>query len=253
MPALTHTKMNSLFAMFTPTQGLGYSSTSAIMISIFLLFLGGQLYVKKYVPPLFWAVMATSSIAGTLVSDFIDRTLHWGYPLGMGVLLALLFAVLGVWKLSGLHMNVAGAMDRRQECLYWTAILVSNTLGTALGDFLADSLEWGFAVTAGSIGAILVVCAIVAQFTTFYPVVLFWVAFILTRPFGASFGDLLTKGSEKGGLDLGTGKASLVIFAMFVAFFVYELYVIRKTRIAAEEKSRAIDNCQAIEIMNSQV
>ncbi|KAL7434241.1 hypothetical protein ACHAXM_003960, partial [Skeletonema potamos] len=214
---------------------LGYSSTSATLISIFAVFLAVQLYVKKYRPPVFWAVMSTSSIAGTLISDFIDRTLHWGYPLGMGVLLSILLVVLGAWKLSGLHMNVAGAMDRRQEAFYWTTILVSNTLGTAMGDFLADSLDWGFLITAGSIGAILLVCACLALFTKCNGVVLFWVAIILTRPFGAAFGDLLTKGTEKGGLDLGTGNASAVIFALFMVFFAYELYVLRKNRIAKAE------------------
>jgi uncharacterized membrane-anchored protein len=235
---MTATTFGETFAdMWSQTLGLGYSATSGTLMSIFLLLLGFQLYVKNYVPPLFWAVMATSSIAGTLFSDFIDRTLHWGYPLGMGVLLSILIVILGVWKLTGLHMNVAGAMNRLQEGLYWAAILVSNTLGTALGDFLADTLELGFALTAGSIGAILVVCALLAVFTKFNRVVLFWVAFVLTRPFGATFGDLLTKGPEKGGLDLGTGWASLVIFFMFVVFFVYELYVLRKAKKAKELKS----------------
>jgi uncharacterized membrane-anchored protein len=242
MEKMTATTFGETFADFwSQTLGLGYASTSATLISIFAVFLACQLYVKKYVPVIFWAVMSTSSIAGTLISDFIDRTLHWGYPLGMGVLLSILLVVLGVWKISGLHMNVAGAMDRKQEALYWTTILVSNTLGTALGDFLADTLDWGFLITAGTIGAILVVCAGLALFTKFNPVVLFWVAFILTRPFGASFGDLLTKGTEKGGLDLGTGNASAVIFALFLVFFAYELYVMRKNRIAKTEE-HANDN-----------
>lgn len=228
---MTVTTFGETFADFwSQTLGLGYGATSATLMSIFVVLLCGQLYVKKYVPPLFWAVMATSSIAGTLFSDFIDRTLHWGYPLGMGVLLSILLAILGVWKLTGLHMNVEGAMIRKQEFLYWAAILVSNTLGTALGDFLADSLGWGFAITAGSIGGILIICALLAHFTTLSRVVLFWVAFILTRPFGATFGDLLTKGTDEGGLDLGTGYASLVIFFLFLIFFVYELYRMRKTR-----------------------
>ena len=177
--------------------------------------------------------MSTSSIAGTLVSDFIDRTLHWGYPLGMGVLLSILLVILGAWKLTGLHMNVAGAMTRTQEAFYWAAILTSNTLGTAMGDFLADSLEWGFAMTAGILGAIIASVALLAVFTKVNPVVLFWVAFILTRPFGAAFGDLLTKSTEKGGLDLGTLKASIVIFAIFVLFFGYELYVLHQKKKAS--------------------
>jgi uncharacterized membrane-anchored protein len=224
---MTATTFGETFAdMWSQTLGFGYSTTSAIFVSLFFVSLSGQMYVKTYVPILFWLVMATSSIAGTLFSDFIDRTLGWGYPVGMAVLLSILLVILLIWKLTGMHMNVAGAMSRPQEILYWSAILVSNTLGTALGDFLADSLGWGFGITAGVIGAILVVCAGLAMFTKTPTVPLFWVAFILTRPFGATFGDLLTKPKEKGGLDLGTWQASLVIFALFLVFFVYELYLI---------------------------
>jgi uncharacterized membrane-anchored protein len=186
--------------------------------------------------------MATSSIAGTLFSDFIDRTLHWGYPVGMAVLLSILLVILGAWKLTGLHMNVAGAMSRPQEGLYWAAILVSNTLGTALGDFLADTLELGFGKTAGSIGAILVVCALLAVFTKVNKVLLFWVAFILTRPFGATFGDLLTKPTDDGGLGLGTGWTSLVICGMFFVFFAYELYLLRKANKDKAQKSLGNDD-----------
>jgi uncharacterized membrane-anchored protein len=226
---MTVTTFGETFAdMWSQTLGLGYSTTSATLMSIFVVFLAIQLYVKHYVPPLFWAVMATSSIAGTLFSDFIDRTLHWGYPVGMAVLLSILLVILGLWKLTGLHMNVAGAMNRKQEFFYWSAILVSNTLGTTMGDFIADSLEAGFLIAACSIGAALVVCALLAHFTKASRVVLFWVAFILTRPFGATFGDLLTKPKDEGGLELGTGWASLVIFGMFLIFFCHELYTLRK-------------------------
>lgn len=228
---MTATTFGETFADFwSQTLGFGYGTTSGILFSIFFVSLAGQLYTKNYVPPLFWLVMSTSSIAGTLFSDFIDRTLHWGYPLGMGVLLSILVTILLAWKLTGTHMNVAGQMDRKQEIFYWSAILVSNTLGTALGDFMADSLELGFAKTAGSIGAVLVVCALLAWFTEVSPVVLFWVAFILTRPFGASFGDLLTKPRSHGGLDLGTLNASMVILALFVVFFAIEMYKIHRSK-----------------------
>ena len=248
---ITATTFGETFAdMWSQTLGLGYSTTSAIMMSIFLVCLCFQLYVKRYVPPLFWAVMVTSSIAGTLFSDFIDRTLHWGYALGMGVLLSILVVILGIWKLTGLHMNVEGAMCRKQEFLYWAAILVSNTLGTALGDFMADSLELGFAIVAGSIGAILGVCALLAKFTHFNRVVLFWVAFILTRPFGATFGDLMTKDTEAGGLDLGTGWASLVIFFLFMIFFAYELYTLWKAK--KEKESTQLSQSDASDVENGE-
>jgi uncharacterized membrane-anchored protein len=115
-------------------------------------------------------------------------------------------------------------MNRKAEAFYWATILVSNTLGTALGDFLSDSLDLGFGLSAGIIGGLLAVCALLAYFTKASHVVLFWIAFVLTRPFGATFGDLLTKSKEKGGLDLGTLKASMVILGLFSVAFAFEMY-----------------------------
>jgi uncharacterized membrane-anchored protein len=219
---MTATTFGETFAdFFTQTLGFGYTNTSMILISVFIVFLACQIRVKSYWPLLFWAVMSTSSIAGTCISDFIDRTLHWGYPLGMGVLLSILLTIIVAWKLSGEHMNVEGPMTRLAEAFYWSTILVSNTLGTALGDFMSDSLALGFGASAGVIGGLLCILAFLAYFTKVSRVVLFWLAFVLTRPFGATFGDLLTKSKAKGGLDLGTLKASMVILALFVISFIY--------------------------------
>ena len=235
---MTATTFGETFAdYFSQTLGLGYTSTSLVLLSIFFVTLVFQLKVRTYWPGLFWMVMATSSIAGTCISDFIDRTLGWGYPLGMSVLLSIVLAIMAVWKLSGEPMNVEGAMNRKAEAMYWSTILVSNTLGTALGDFLADSAGWGFGPTAGCIGGLLLVCAGLAYWTKVSHVLLFWVAFVLTRPFGASFGDLLTKGSEEGGLDLGTLNASLVIAAFFFLFFGIEMYQRYKVKKLEEEKT----------------
>jgi uncharacterized membrane-anchored protein len=197
--------------------------------------------------------MASSSVAGTCISDFIDRTLGWGYPLGMGVLLTILLSIIGVWKLTGEHMNVEGHMTRTAETFYWSTILVSNTLGTALGDFMSDSLALGFGASAGIIGSLLVVCALLAQFTKVSRVVLFWVAFILTRPFGATFGDLLTKSKSDGGLDLGTLKASMVILALFIISFaveMYNLYKAKKTK-SEEENEETLKKTTRLESMEN--
>jgi len=234
---MTATTFGETFAdFFSQTLDFGYSVTSIVLILVFLLTLGFQLRVKSYWPVIFWLVMSTSSIAGTCVSDFIDRTLHWGYPLGMGVLLSILLVLMAAWKLTGEPMNVAGVMSRRAELFYWSTILVSNTLGTALGDFIADSLELGFGLSAGIIGGLLVIVALLAYFTTVSPVLLFWIAFVLTRPFGATFGDLLTKDEEKGGSGLGTWQSSLVIFGLFMIAFAYEMWQIRKEKRESSEK-----------------
>lgn len=230
---MTATTFGETFAdFFSQTLDLGYTGTSLVLISVFLVSLGFQLYVKGYVPPLFWLVMATSSIAGTCVSDFIDRTLHWGYPLGMGVLLGILLFILLIWKLTGEHMNVAGAMNRKAEAFYWTTILVSNTLGTALGDFFADSVGFGFGYSALLFGSLLSVCAVLAYCTRVSHVILFWIAFVLTRPFGATFGDLLTKPTDDGGLGLGTLRSSMVILGLFLIAFAIEMYQLRKAKCA---------------------
>jgi uncharacterized membrane-anchored protein len=232
---MTATTFGETFAdFFTQTLGFGYTNTSMILISVFIVFLALQIRVKSYWPLLFWAVMSTSSIAGTCISDFIDRTLHWGYPLGMGVLLSILLCIIAFWKLSGEYMSVEGPMTRRAEAFYWSTILVSNTLGTALGDFMSDSLSLGFGASAGIIGGVLCILAFLAYFTKTSRVVLFWIAFVLTRPFGATFGDLLTKSKKKGGLDLGTLNASMVIMALFAISFAVELFQIQQRKFDAK-------------------
>jgi uncharacterized membrane-anchored protein len=232
---MTATTFGETFAdFFTQTLDFGYTKTSIVLISIFAVFLACQIKVKTYWPLLFWSVMASSSVAGTCISDFIDRTLGWGYPLGMGVLLAILLVVIGIWKLTGEHMNVEGAMTRKAEAFYWSTILVSNTLGTALGDYMSDSLNLGFGLSAGIVGGALCICGFLAYFTKVSHVVLFWIAFVLTRPFGATFGDLLTKSEKKGGFDLGTLKASMVILALFVVSFAIEMYNLRQSKMAAK-------------------
>lgn len=240
---MTATTFGETFAdYFTQTLGLGYRNVAIVLIILFIICLFLQIKVKTYHPVLFWCVMGTSALVGTCISDFIDRTLGWGYPLGMGVLLGILLFIIGCWKLSGEHMNVAGAMSRKAEAFYWTTILVSNTLGTALGDFLSDSATLGFAASAGITGGLLAFCALLAYFSKVPGVLLFWIAFILTRPFGATFGDLLTKSKAKGGLDLGTLNASMVLLALFLISFAIEMFQLHKARkLKKEQETKLIE------------
>ena len=158
----------------------------------------------------------------------------------MGVLLGILLFIILIWKLSGEHMNVAGCMNRKAEAFYWATILISNTLGTALGDFFADSLSFGFGISASIFGGLLIICAGLAYFTKLSHVFLFWVAFVLTRPFGATFGDFLTKKKSKGGLQLGTLRASMVILALFVVFFAYEMYTLHQAKKLEEANEKQV-------------
>jgi len=203
--------------LMSMTFNLGYAVSSLVLIALFAAALTYQLLASKFRPVLFWIVILATSTAGTTMSDFMDRTLGLGYATGSVILISLLAAVLLVWRLTEGTLSVARISSRRGEAFYWTAILFSNTLGTALGDYLADDSGLGFLGGAALITALLGLVAAGHYRTKVSPVLLFWAAFILTRPFGATFGDLLTKPLAKGGLGFGTLGSSLVLFVLLAA------------------------------------
>jgi uncharacterized membrane-anchored protein len=139
-------------------------------------------------------------------------------------------------------MNVAGSMNRKAEGFYWTTILIGNTLGTAMGDYTSDSLGFGFGHAAGGYGGALVICALLSYFTKVSPVLLFWVAFVLSRPFGATVGDLMTKPKSHGGLELGTLRASMVILGLFAISFAVEMHDLHQKKNKASELSNGEDS-----------
>ncbi len=198
--------------LLSMTLNVGYAVSSAILLSFFFIILTAQLFSKKYHPIIYWLVILATSTAGTTISDYMDRTLGLGYATGSLILSALLIATLLIWKAIEKTLAVTDIKSRRAEIFYWTAILFSNTLGTALGDFLADNSGLGFFGGAILIGSLLLVIVLAYYFTKISRVILFWLAFVLTRPFGATFGDLLTKPPEKGGLNFGTTISSLILF-----------------------------------------
>ncbi|HEY9790125.1 MAG TPA: hypothetical protein V6D22_06995 [Candidatus Obscuribacterales bacterium] len=202
--------------LLSMTLKVGYEISCLILLSIFVVVLFFQLRSKSYHPFLYWGVILATATAGTTISDFMDRTLQLGYVHGTLILFSLLLVVLGVWRLSTGSLSVTEVKSRKGEAFYWAAILVSNTLGTALGDFLSDSSGLGFAGGALLIGSLIALIAAANYFTKIPKVALFWAAFVLTRPFGATMGDLLTKGPDKGGLGFGTIGSSLVLFAILV-------------------------------------
>jgi len=207
--------------LFSMTMNVGYAISSLILVGIFLILLIAQLRADRYHPLLYWSVILATSTAGTTMSDFMDRTLELGYARGSAILVALLITVLIVWRLSTGSLSVTHVRSRKAESFYWAAILVSNTLGTALGDFLADSSGLGFAGGALLISTLLALIILAHYFAPVSKVVLFWAAFVLTRPFGATFGDLLTKTPEKGGLGFGTIGSSAVLFVILLALVIW--------------------------------
>lgn len=166
--------------------------------------------------------MATST-AGTTISDFMDRTLGLGYATGSLTLTAILNVILVSWRLIVGNLAVDHINDRKIETFYWMAILASNTLGTALGDFLADSSGLGFALSNLLIASAIAVIVLAYYVTPISRTVLFWAAFVLTRPFGATMGDLLTKTSKQGGLGFGTIGSSAVLLSILVALICWNM------------------------------
>jgi len=174
--------------LLSMTLHVGYGLSSAMLLSFFFATLVVQLSTKKFHPIIYWAVILATSTAGTTMSDFMDRTLGLGYATGSLILISLLITTLLLWKASEKSLSVTNIQSLRGEIFYWAAILFSNTLGTALGDFLADDSGLGFAGGALLIGSLLAGISLAFYFTKISRVILFWLAFVLTRPFGATFG-----------------------------------------------------------------
>ena len=204
------------------TLKVGYGVSTMIFFAFFLIMVISQLLVKRYIPPIYWAVIVATSTAGTTMSDYMDRTLGLGYAMGALILVSILILILIIWRFTEKSLSVTDIKSFRGEAFYWTAILFSNTLGTALGDFLADDSGLGFGGSALLISSVLALIVIAYYFTRISRVILFWIAFVLTRPFGATFGDLLTKPHDHGGMDYGTKGSSLILLALLVILVIYE-------------------------------
>lgn len=217
--------------LFSMTLKAGYAVSSLVLISLFLVMLVFQLVSKVYRPVLYWTVILLTSTAGTTMSDFMDRTLALGYAKGSAILLSLLLGILMFWKFKFRSLSVEKIHSPKVELCYWIAILFSNTLGTALGDFLADDSGLGFAGGALLIGGLLTIVSLAYFYTQISRVLLFWLAFVLTRPFGATLGDFLTK--EKGGLNLGTVYSSLVLVLILIGVMIF---TVRNRNLHPDEK-----------------
>lgn len=207
--------------LLSMTMNVGYAISSLILLSFFFITLLIQLAAKKYHPVIYWLVIVSTSTAGTTISDYMDRTLELGYFKGSLILISCLVVILAIWRYSEGTLSVNYIRTKKAEIFYWTAILFSNTLGTALGDFLAYSSGLGFLGGAVLIGALLTLVVLAYYFTQINRVLLFWIAFVLTRPFGATFGDVLTKPVAQGGLNLGTIGSSIVLASVLVILIIY--------------------------------
>ena len=199
------------------SMNLGYAVSSFIFIGIFVVAVIAQILAKKFHPFLYWLVVVATTTAGTTMADLADRSLGIGYPGGASLLFALLMGSLAVWYWSAGSISVNTVSTPRIETFYWVAILFSQTLGTALGDWMADTNGLGYEGGALVFGAGLALIAAAYFYTGISRTLLFWAAFILTRPLGATLGDLLDKPLANGGLAFSRFYASAVLAAIIIA------------------------------------
>lgn len=211
---------------------LGYAQSSLIFMVLFIGAIALQMRAGAFHPWVYWFAIVSTTLVGTTMADFADRSLGIGYPGGSALLLAWVLLTLAVWRLSCGAVSAANITSVKMEGFYWATILASNTLGTALGDFVSDGLNFGFAGGALFFCALLAGLALLYSFTRLSHAMLFWAAFILTRALGATLGDLLTKPLAHGGFDLSRPESS-----GFIALFIMGCLVVLPQRAGSHRRA----------------
>lgn len=205
------------------SMNLGYLLSTAIFAVIFIFAVLAQIKAKQFHPILYWVTIIATTTVGTTLADFADRSLGIGYAGGTTLLFSLLMASLWVWYRTLGTVSVASVSSPKSEMFYWVTIMFSQTLGTALGDWTADTAGFGYTGAAMVFGAMLALVALGYYFTAISRTALFWAAFILTRPLGAVVGDFLDKPIAKGGLNLSRYSASAALVVLIVAcIFIFK-------------------------------
>ena len=203
------------------SMNLGYLLSTAIFAAIFLVAVIKQIKAKQFHPYLYWATIIATTTVGTTLADYATRSLGIGYTGGSALLLGLLLASLMVWYKTLGSVSINSLSSPKAEMFYWVTIMFSQTLGTALGDWTADTAGLGYLGAALIFSALLVIIIGAHYFTTLSKTLLFWAAFIITRPLGAVVGDFLDKPIAKGGLDLSRYSASIALIAIIVACIIF--------------------------------
>lgn len=210
------------------TLNLGYLTGIAITLVFFLLVLSIQLFAKKYIPTFYWLVIISTTTLGTEISDFMDRSLNLGYTIGSLILFFGLLLTLYLWFKKFKSLSVYPIYERNKELYYWIAILFSNSLGTAFGDYLSDVVRLSYLQGAFTTAGVIIIVVLLHYVTKINQIILFWIAFIFTRPFGATFGDFLTKPLSKGGLDLGTLNSSIISIILMIILLIISHITLKK-------------------------
>lgn len=199
------------------SMNLGYLIGTAIFAVIFLIAVMAQISAKRFHPSLYWTTIIATTTVGTTLADYVDRSLGIGYFGGASLLLILLIASLAIWHWSLGSISVDSVSNTKSEMFYWITIMFSQTLGTALGDWTADTAGLGYGGGAIVFGGLLILVVATYYWTDISRTILFWVAFVLTRPLGAVVGDYLDKPVSAGGLELSRYSASAVLIVFIVA------------------------------------
>ncbi len=201
----------------TMSMGLGYLAGTGIFAFIFIIAVIAQIRAKEFHPFLYWLTIIATTTVGTTLADFVTRDIGVGYAGGSTILLVLLVSSLLTWRFVMGTVSVQSIITAKAEMFYWVTILFSQTLGTALGDWVADDTGLGYLGAAAIFGGILVVTAALYFWTDVSHTILFWIAFIVTRPLGAVVGDFLDKPLDHGGLELSRYTASIVLLTIIIA------------------------------------
>jgi uncharacterized membrane-anchored protein len=201
-------------------KGTGYLIGTAIFGALFVAAVLVQIKAKKFHPFLYWFTIVATTTVGTTLADYCTRSLGIGYTGGSTILLVLVVASLVIWRWSTGSISIETVSTPKVEIFYWVTIMFSQTLGTALGDWVADTNDMGFLGATAIFGGLLVVIALLYYFTSISHVILFWTAFILTRPLGAVVGDFLDKPHAEGGLALSRYTASLALFVVIIVLIL---------------------------------
>lgn len=214
--------------LLAQTLEVGYLISTVVFFALFLIAVVFQLRAGRFHPALYWTVIALTSTAGTTLSDLMNRTGGIGYTGGAVVLSSCLAVVFFLWWRSGQTLDVENIATFKGELLYWVAILFSNSLGTSSGDFLSDSLGIGFRYSALGLSLVMLILLAAHYRSSINDTVLFWIAFVLTRPLGATAGDALSKPTDHGGLGWGTTWTTATLLAVLVALIVYQTVDVRR-------------------------
>lgn len=222
---------------FSMTLKLGYATSTVIFLVFFCVTLAAQISTKRYHALAYWAVVVATTTLGTTTSDYFDRTLGLGYVKSSIILFCAVLALLAAWHRTTGAIAVDHITDRKNETFYWITILVSNTLGTALGDFVASSTGLGFGGGAIVFSVMIAIVAAAHMFSSIPTSALFWAAYVLTRPLGATLGDTLTKSQVDGGFNLSRISSSLV---MLIAMILVIAFTYLRRRPAGNVSSEPI-------------